>query len=117
MAAQLAAPWPKGTQRSALLLLLLWPLWPSDAAAAVAAEDDTVLLQLDLPPDVQRMFEEMCEMEGISQSEMLTRWIDARWEAMGYNDSDLEAFEAAERERLVAEGGDGSSGVDAVETC
>jgi len=26
------------------------------------------------------MFEEMCELEGISQSEMLTRWIDARSE-------------------------------------
>eukprot|EP00933_Yihiella_yeosuensis_P064384 TRINITY_DN67754_c0_g1_i1.p1 TRINITY_DN67754_c0_g1~~TRINITY_DN67754_c0_g1_i1.p1 ORF type:complete len:189 (+),score=44.73 TRINITY_DN67754_c0_g1_i1:64-630(+) len=51
--------------------------------------DGLVALQVDLPPDVQRMFEEMCELEGISQSEMLTRWIDARWEAMGYKDSDL----------------------------
>ncbi|CAE7038203.1 unnamed protein product [Symbiodinium sp. KB8] len=34
-------------------------------------------------------FDEMCELEGVTQSEMLTRWIDARWEAMGYQDSDL----------------------------
>ncbi|CAE7570027.1 unnamed protein product [Symbiodinium sp. CCMP2456] len=31
----------------------------------------------------------MCQLEGVTQSEMLTRWIDARWEAMGYQDSDL----------------------------
>mmetsp|Transcript_73392 Transcript_73392/g.130170 ORF Transcript_73392/g.130170 Transcript_73392/m.130170 type:complete len:227 (+) Transcript_73392:63-743(+) len=61
-------------------------------AAGSESTDDTVALQVDLPPDVQRMFEEMCEMEGISQSEMLTRWIDARWEAMGYTDADLEGF-------------------------
>merc|ERR1740117_1545112 len=36
-------------------------------------------------------------MEGISQSEMLTRWIDARWEAMGYTDADLEAYETSQR--------------------
>jgi len=63
-----------------------------------AGAEDMVSLQLDLPPDVQRMFEEMCEMEGISQSDMLTRWIDARWEAMGYTDADLEAYEASRAE-------------------
>ncbi|CAK8988251.1 unnamed protein product [Durusdinium trenchii] len=57
---------------------------------------DMVALQVDLPPDVQRMFEEMCELEGVSQTEMLTRWIDARWEAMGYKDSDLEREEVAQ---------------------
>merc|ERR1719401_371214 len=108
MAAQLAAPWPKGTQRSALLLLLLWPLWPSDAATAVAAEDDTVLLQLDLPPDVQRMFEEMCEMEGVSQSEMLTRWIDARWDAMGASSSG--APTGARRDAPAAQPSHGAAG-------
>mmetsp|Transcript_53353 Transcript_53353/g.95762 ORF Transcript_53353/g.95762 Transcript_53353/m.95762 type:complete len:182 (-) Transcript_53353:71-616(-) len=59
-------------------------------------KDGLVALQVDLPPDVQRMFEEMCELEGISQSDMLTRWIDTRWEVMGYKDSDLEAVEALE---------------------
>merc|ERR1711933_236583 len=58
--------------------------------------EEMVPINLDLPPDVQRMFEEMCELEGISQSEMLTRWIDARWEAMGYTDEDLVAYEAAQ---------------------
>mmetsp|Transcript_32305 Transcript_32305/g.60822 ORF Transcript_32305/g.60822 Transcript_32305/m.60822 type:complete len:175 (+) Transcript_32305:60-584(+) len=58
--------------------------------------DDLVALQVDLPPDIQRMFEEMCELEGVSQSEMLTRWIDARWEAMGYKDSDLDLAGGAE---------------------
>ncbi|OLP91810.1 hypothetical protein AK812_SmicGene26443 [Symbiodinium microadriaticum] len=54
-----------------------------------AAADDLVPLQVELPPEVQKMFDEMCELEGVTQSEMLTRWIDARWEAMGYQDSDL----------------------------
>lgn len=85
------------------------PLWgalqclaflvPTASSVAVVREgkegDDMVPLQLDLPPDVQRMFEEMCELEGISQSEMLTRWIDARWDAMGYDDTDFEAYEAS----------------------
>jgi len=65
-------------------------------AGASKKVEDLVELNLDLPPDIQRMFEEMCELEGISQSEMLTRWIDARWEAMGYTDEDLEAYEAAQ---------------------
>ncbi|CAK8988253.1 unnamed protein product [Durusdinium trenchii] len=30
---------------------------------------DMVALQVDLPPDVQRMFEEMCELEGVSQAD------------------------------------------------
>ncbi|CAJ1332990.1 unnamed protein product [Effrenium voratum] len=61
--------------------------WPERAFS------DLISLQVDLPPDVQRMFEEMCELEGVSQSEMLARWIDARWEAMGYKDSDLEILD------------------------
>eukprot|EP00428_Durinskia_dybowskii_P010042 CAMPEP_0170283842 /NCGR_PEP_ID=MMETSP0116_2-20130129/41956_1 /TAXON_ID=400756 /ORGANISM="Durinskia baltica, Strain CSIRO CS-38" /LENGTH=194 /DNA_ID=CAMNT_0010535215 /DNA_START=58 /DNA_END=639 /DNA_ORIENTATION=- len=67
----------------------------SPAGDGADGGDDLVTLTLDLPPDVQRMFEEMCEMEGISQSEMLTRWIDSRWEAMGYTDEDLEDFDSA----------------------
>mmetsp|Transcript_145937 Transcript_145937/g.467845 ORF Transcript_145937/g.467845 Transcript_145937/m.467845 type:complete len:272 (-) Transcript_145937:226-1041(-) len=73
-------------------------------AKAESEADDMVALQIDLPPDVQRMFEEMCEMEGISQSEMLSRWIDSRWEAMGYTDADLEAFEASEAGRAAHSG-------------
>lgn len=79
----------------AALPCLWWLLFPAPSAAQ-GSPDDLVALQVDLPPDVQRMFEEMCELEGISQSEMLTRWIDARWEAMGYNDSDLDGVEATE---------------------
>lgn len=73
---------------------------------SVGLADDLVALQVDLPPDIQRMFEEMCELEGVSQTEMLTRWIDARWEAMGYKDSDLlnlpeEVKEAKEAQEVV----------------
>merc|ERR1711879_325120 len=70
--------------------------------------DDLVELQLNLPPDVQKMLEDMCEMEGITTSEMLTRWIDARWEAMGYTDADLEAYEASQAS-CAADGSCGTS--------
>ena len=70
---------------ASVILPLLGLLSPRASALA----EGLVELQVDLPPDVQRMFEEMCELEGVSQTQMLTRWIDARWEAMGYQDSDL----------------------------
>merc|ERR1719161_1776322 len=80
----------------ALLCCAAW-LRPS-LEAADADGEDMVALRLDLPPDVQRMFEEMCELEGISPSAMLTRWIDARWDAMGYTDADLEGFNMSNEE-------------------
>lgn len=80
---------------------------PSVDGAGMAALDEMVAINLDLPLDVQRMFEEMCELESISQSEMLTRWIDSRWEAMGYTDDDLAAYEATQ----VIEGGACRAGV------
>ena len=54
----------------------------NDVPLTLAVDSDKVELELDLPADVQKMFADMCQMEGISQSEMLTRWIDARWEAL-----------------------------------
>merc|ERR1719161_1776577 len=101
----------------ALLCCAAW-LRPS-LEAADADGEDMVALRLDLPPDVQRMFEEMCELEGISPSAMLTRWIDARWEAMGYTDADLEGFNMTNEElacHLEGRCGGGSTGSVPAET-
>lgn len=126
MACEGALRWQQPYHWHRLLLALLVGGAPYVSAAASSAMagagksgDDMVSLNLDLPPDIQRMFEEMCELEGISQSEMLTRWIDARWEAMGYTDADLEAYEAAQAAgsgtcaagegRCTGDGGDGAA--------
>lgn len=93
-----------------LLQVLQSQVDAAKVAAAVPADRDSdlVSLDIDLPPDIQRMFEEMCELEGISPSAMLTRWIDARWEAMGYTDEDLEAYDASQLLGDSPEAGSGS---------
>lgn len=71
------------------LLILGFPSVFAKSAGKVDRDTELVTLDVDLPPDVQRMLDEMCEMEGITPSQMLTRWIDARWDAMGYTDDDF----------------------------